>query len=225
MRRVPFGFYNLAPAGDPDRGPAFVARESEAIVNNRPRNPLRRRPKVFGVVEAIGRRLPELERYDLIRDTSSPSRANVALYVRKGLEVGTVRWIDHRLSWPRVLHPGLHEPRSTLAVTVEGWTVVVAHAPQVGRPMDGARAEWLDIETRLLASANRNWPVLLLSDSNALWDELERRVEGAVMGGTPIESAHARYAALKRVRVRPSVGGVPMLSDHKRCLLGTAIRS
>lgn len=223
MRRVPFGFYNLAPAGDPDRGSAFVARESEAIVNNRPRNPLRRRPKVFGVVEAIGRRLPDLERYTLIRDTSTLSRANVALYVRKGLKVGSVRWIDHQRDWKRPLHPGMHEPRSTLVVTVEQWSIVVAHAPQVGDPMKAARAEWLDIEAHLLAAANRSWPVLLLSDSNALWDELRDRVAGTVMEGTPIESAHARHAVLRRVRVKPSVGGVPMLSDHKRCLLGTAI--
>lgn len=225
MRRVQFSFYNLAPAGDPQRGPAFVTREAEAIVNNHPRNPLRRRPKVFGVVEAIGRRLPELEHYQLIRDTSTASRANVALYVRKGLKVGTVRWIDHRLSWPRVLHPGLHEPRSTLVVTVEDWTVVVAHAPQVGERMNGARAEWLDIEAHLLAAANRNWPVLLLSDSNALWDELQKRNEGTAMGGTPVESAHVRHARLKNIRTPESIRGVPMLSDHRKCLLGTAVRA
>jgi hypothetical protein len=224
MRRLQFGFYNLAPAGDPQRGPAFVARESEAIVNNRPRNGLRRHPKVYGVVEAIGRRLPELEHYTMIRDTSTPSRANIALYVRKGLKVGTVRWIDHQREWKRPLHPGMHEPRSTLVVTVEDWTVVVAHAPQVGAPMAAARDEWLAIEAHLLAAANRNWPVLLLSDSNALWDELLKRNAGTAMGGTPIESAHTRFAVLRRVRVRPSVGGVPMLSDHKRCLLGTAVR-
>lgn len=225
MERVQFAFYNLAPAGDPNRGPAFVTRESEAIVNNRPRNPLRRRPKVYGVVEAIGRRLPELKRYHLIRDTSRPSRANVALYVRKGLKFGSVRWIDHEIPWPRVLHSGQHEPRSTLVVTVEGWTIVVAHAPQVGAAMKAARDEWLTIEARLLAAANHDWPVLLLSDSNALWDELLNRNEGTAMGGTPIESAHTRHAVLRHVRVRPSVMGVPMLSDHKRCLLGTAVRA
>lgn len=223
MKRLPWAFYNLAPAGDHDRGPTFVARESEAIVNNRPRNPLRRRPKVFGVVEAIGRRLPELEGYALVRDTSTPSRANVALYVRKGLFPVGIHWIDHERDWKRPLHPGMHEPRSTLVVTVEGWTVVVAHAPQAGAAMAAARAEWLDIEAHLLAAANRNWPVLLLSDSNELWDELQKRNEGTAMGGTPIESAHVRHATLRRVRVRPSVGGVPMLSDHKRCLLGTAV--
>lgn len=231
MRRVQFGFYNLAPAGDPNRGIGQVTREAEAIVNNQPHNPLRRRPKVFGVVEAIGRNLPHLDHYEQVSLKANRSVANLALYVRADLHRKSEQWIMHTREWKRPLHPGMHEPRATLVVPVEDWTIVVAHAPQapmrhlpaeVNDTLEAARGEWLDVVAEQL---RRPGPVLLLSDSNGLWDDLLRRVEGVAMAGTPIESAHARHATLRRIRTPGSLGGVQMLSDHKRCLLGTAIRA
>lgn len=231
MKRCTFGFYNLAPAGDPNRGPAFISRESAAIVNNAPRNPQRRRPKVYGVAEALGRNLPHLDRYELVASKHNKSTANLGLYVRDDLDRGNEQWIIHERLWRRPLHPGWHEPRATLVVPIEDWTVVVAHAPQapmrhlaadVNDTLEAARSEWL----RIVAEAiTRPGPVLLLSDSNGLWDDLCKRVKGTVTAGTPIESAHARNATLNNVTTPSEIDGVPLLSDHERCLLGTAVKA
>lgn len=226
MKRIRFAFYNLAPAGDPQRGPFFVARELNAIANNRPYRPWRRRPKVIAVSEAIGRRLPELKRYRLIRDTSTPGRANLALYVLRRLKVTDVEWVDHEREWPRVLHSGMHPARSTLVCRVEDWTVIVGHAPQApttakrtaNEGLTSARGEWVSIVARLLHRYDR---VLLLTDPNGLGDDLMRAVPGMRTGGTAVEAAHVKGGALSW-RTRAVVNGVRMLSDHKRCLLGRA---
>ena len=228
MKRLTFAFYNLAPAGDPQRGPFFVERELRALANL-PRRPWRRRRKVIGVSEAIYRRLPQLPGYRLIRSRETRSRENVALYVLDRLKVGRIEWIDHEETWPRPLHPGRHEPRSTLVVEVEDWTVVVSHAPQVGRLIALARNEWLNILADLLRSKAHRvrgevHPVVALTDPNALGPALVRRVPGTVSGGTAVEAVHGNGITLTEVHTPGEVNGVPMLSDHKRALIGTAVR-
>lgn len=216
MRRLPAAFYNLAPAGDPNRGLPFVTRELSAIANNLNHDPARRRPKVIGVCEAINRKLPELEGYRLIRSTQSMSRANVALYVRDTLELGETDWVRHEKTWPRMNdHSLTHESRTTLAQEVEDWRVIVGHAP-VGFGAEAAREEWLDILTGLLHVPG---PVVALTDPNRLGDDLHHRVPSAVTGGTPIEAVLGRGVVLDMVMTPGIVNQVPMLSDHRRCLL------
>jgi hypothetical protein len=224
MRRCSFACYNLAPAGDMDRGPDFVQRELAAIANNLSPDPERRRPKVIGICEAVDRTMPELERFNLVRSTLNRSRANIALYVRDDLEIGAPEWVMHTRTWPRPLHPelGPHEPRATLVVPVENWTVVVSHAPQIGEGIGPARDEWVDIVAGLVS---RPGPVLLLSDPNGLGEELVRRVPELRKGGTPIEAVHAHRAKPKRIQTPEIVNGIKMLSDHKKCLMGRAVRT
>lgn len=226
MKRLTFVFYNLAPAGDPNRGPAFVERELRALANL-PKRPWFPRRKVIAVAEAINRTLPELPGYTLIHSTETPSRANVALYVLDRLKVGKVEWVDHEVTWPRTEHPGTHEARSTLIVEVQGWTIIVSHAPPAGRGTRPARSEWVRKMAALLrrvAFGKEGRPTVLLSDPNALGGHLTGLMPGQLAsGGTLIEAVYARDVTLKNVRTPFLVRGVPMLSDHKKALIGRAV--
>lgn len=231
MKRCSFAFYNLAPANDPMRGEAQVTRELTAIANLvDPQTGRRKRPKVLGVCEAVGRPLPELRRYELLRTRENPSKANVALYVRDDLRHGEPRWVMHEKGWPKIFGPGLHEPRATLVVKVENWRIVVAHAPQAPREvfpqatqnaLEDARREWLDIMERLL---DRDGPVLLVSDPNGLADELEQRVHALDTKGGTGEAVHALGAHVEGFQLLGEANGVAMLSDHEQFRAGEAVK-
>lgn len=123
------------------------------------------KPAVIGVVEALGNHLPELPGYTLIRDTSTPSRANIAAYVRDDLDPTHIQWHDLKVGWARTKYPGNHEPRSILTFRIGGrFRVIVAHHPPAGAGKR-ARAEHF---ARLVTLLNRNllWPVALLWDAN-----------------------------------------------------------
>jgi hypothetical protein len=236
MKRISFAAYNLGPAGDRPRRQG--RREILAIL--RKRDAKGRRRKVLALFEAIDWRLPRvmpwLLGYRLIRDTSTPGRANLALYVLRRLKVTDVEWIDHEREWPRVLHDGNHPARATLFCRVEDWPTIVGHGPQAATPefwerfmsreraqhtavkINEARDECLSIWVRLLRAHDR---VLLLTDPNGLGDDLMRAVSGMRTGGTAVEAAHVKGGALSW-RTRAVVNGVRMLSDHKRVLLGRA---
>lgn len=234
MKRATFAFYNLAPAGDPHRGPEQVRLELNAIANNHAPDPDRKRPKVIGNVECIDRHIPRLVGYHApIRSTASKSRANVALHVSARLTLGRTEWVDLSKTWPRPLHPdaGPHEPRSILVQQVEDWTIVVGHAPQEPREvfaratnaaiMD-ARAEWLDAMVTLM---QRTGPVLALTDPNALASVLVKRLGSTtVVGGDGTDSVIGRHVTILGAPTPGVVNGVRLLSDHKKCLLGSAVR-
>ena len=155
MRRVRYAVYNMGPVGDAvtnDRAPL----ELNALAGNRRR--IARRRKGVALLECAGRNLPRLAHYHPpIHDRSNPSRANLGLYVLDRLRLGQRDWIQHRETWPRVLHRGEHPARVTMLQEVEGWLWVVTHAPQgvwptwhTDRPalanaLEDARAEWVDI--------------------------------------------------------------------------------
>lgn len=217
MRRVPFAFENLAPPTDPFRGPAIVGRELRAIANNVNRDPDRPHPKVIGLCEAIGHRLPTLDGYgDAYRSLKTRGRANLALYVRDGLDVA-VRWHDLARTWPRTETTGTHPARSILEARVEDWTVIVGHAPPLGRGTAAAREEWLAAMVELLGDDRGT--VLALTDPNGLGAELARKT-GATHGGTGTDAVHGRGIVLDAVLTPHAVNGVPMLTDHRCCLLG-----
>jgi hypothetical protein len=225
IKVVPFAFENLAPAGDPGRGPTQVRLEQEALANLHNRDRRRRRPKVIADVECIHRPMPMLAGYQLVRDTRDLSHANVALYVRDGLHIGGVKWTMCTKTWPRPEHPdaGPHEPRVILAVRVEDWTFVVAHAPQVAPKTGPAREEWLDVLEQVIKQAPAK--VLCLSDPNGLGDDLARRMPNLTTSkeSTPTDAAHARGADLEDVRFLRDVNGIRMLTDHHGALLGRAV--
>lgn len=215
MKRVPFAFENLGPA---DR-PFQIDRELRALANLLNPDPDRRRPKVLGVCEAVGKVLPDtLTPYRLIRDRSTPSRANIALYLLARLHVEAIRWHDLRETWPRTEHPGIHEPRSILRVEVEGWRVLVGHAPPIAPESGKARDEWHDAMVDLMTSVG---PVLALVDPNSVLILDRGRI---VTAGTNIEAVVGRNIVLDGAFTPGSVNGVPMLTDHRRALLGRARR-
>lgn len=213
MKRLPFTFENLGPT---DR-PAQIEAELRAQANDLRRDPDRRQPKVIGVCEAIGKRLPHLARYGApIRDTSPPGRANLALYVLDRLE-SDWSWIDLHETWPRTEHPGTHPPRSLLVAQVDDWRVIVGHAPPLGRGTADARNEWLTaIGAQIHAVSG---PVLALTDPNGLAARLLR--PNVVTSGSPVEAAHGKGVILDAHTVEV-LNGVPMRTDHRRCLVGTA---
>jgi hypothetical protein len=221
MRRVSFVVYNLGPPSDPDRGPLYVKRELNALANVKPHDGDRKRPKVIGTMEAIGRPMPEIAGYRKIRDTRNSSRANLCLYVLDRLDLGETHWIQHRETWPRMNdHTKTHPPRATLVQEVEDWHVALGHAP-VGHGTAAARTEWLTITEDVLRNPA---PVLLLSDPNGLGEELRRRVPSSVAAGTRIEAVHARHAVIDAAVTPSVVNGVPLLSDHHQALLGRVSR-
>lgn len=57
--------------------------------------------------------------FELVRDRSSESRANVAAYVRRG-HVRYARFVDLRATWRKTEHAGQHAPRSFLVLII-GW--------------------------------------------------------------------------------------------------------
>lgn len=229
-RVMPFAFENLAPAGDPFRGPVQVKLELSAIANNHNHNKNRQRPKVIGCVECIHRSMPKLNNFQgPFRSTKNASRANMALYVLKGVKVGPTEYVDLHETWPRPLHPkaGHHEPRSILIKEVAGWTVVVSHAPQApGRfpkatneAIIRARKEWLDVMVKI---AKRPGPVLILTDPNGLADELHHRVPKLCVEGEPADAALTNATFVDGTQLPSALNGIQMLTDHKKCLLGKA---
>lgn len=223
MRRFPFTFENLGPANRPVQ----IRLELGAQANNVRYDPDRRRPKGLAGCEALHKILPRLDHYGRpIHDTSSRSRANLFLYVLDRLNHGSPKWVDHSQTWPRTKHPewtdGIHEPRSTMLVRVEGWRVVVGHAPPGTRGAGPAREEWLDIMATILRTESR--PVLMLTDPNGLGNELVRMGGSKVVtGGSQVEAVHGnRLVVLDHAQTVETLNGVPMRTDHGRCLIGRA---
>lgn len=227
---MPFAFENLAPAGDPFRGPAQVKLEISAMANNHNHDKNRRRPKVIACVECIHRSMSKINNYQgPFRSTKNLSRANMALYVLGGIEVGPTEFVDLHETWPRPLHPsaGPHEPRSILIKKVAGWSIVVAHAPQApGRfpkatneAIIRARKEWLEAMVKI---AKRPGPVLILTDPNGLGDELHHRVSVLCIDGEPADAVLTNATLTTAAELPSHLNGIQMLTDHKKCLLGTA---
>lgn len=78
-------------------------------------------PRTFAVflVETTGYDLPGFGAFELVRDRSSESRANVAAYVRRG-HIRFSEWVDLEKTWKATDHPGQHAPRSLLVLVI-GW--------------------------------------------------------------------------------------------------------
>jgi hypothetical protein len=244
VRRFPFAHENLGPAGD-RRDPAQVPREINALGNNislvRNRtlplgDPLRRRPKGIGLTEATGHRLPSLRGYGTpIRNRKTEGRANLALYVRNGLEGPPPHWVDHKATWPKVNDPNQrHAARATLIKELydHGPTIVVGHAPQAPNPrlpdatnraLVEAREEWVDITARIL----RGYPnVVWLGDPNGSLDEVLIALGDpkAVKSSDPTDAVLLRGFIIKAASTPSHVNRVPMLTDHRKALLGRAVK-
>jgi hypothetical protein len=247
VRRFPFAHENLGPAGD-RRDSLQVPRELNAVGNNIRRvdsrivtapDLRRRRPKGIGLTETIGHRLPNLLHYgEPIRSTKTLGRANVSLYLRNGLEGPPARWIDHKATWPKVNDPNQrHAARATLVKEIvgrreDGPTILVGHGPQAPNPrlpkatnaaLVEAREEWVDITARLLRSYIR---VIWLGDPNGLLDEVLVQLGDpkAARGGDATDAVLVRGFTIESAATPSNVNGIPMLTDHRKALLGVAVK-
>lgn len=211
-RREAVWFYNL----DNGRPDAVVNQEIKAILSTR--------PAIFAGCEATGLRIDDHPEYRRVRDTSTRSRSNMVLLVRKDLPFKAGGWIDFASTWPRTEGPGTHEPRSFPHATVLGQVVAVVHLP----PENAAKADWLQAECiDALAALN---PDIAIGDFNGRKgdpgrdapDALARRIRGRTVG-VRIDCAVVRNGLRVRgVKYPTKVGKigrrVRLLSDHHHAL-------
>jgi len=206
-----------------------VTKEVRALLDSR--------PVFLGLCEATGYDLPGVEGYRLTRDTSTKSRANVAVYVAVDL-ARKVTWHDCSETWTRTEHPGTHEPRSWIEVRVGGCQFLNGHQPPKGTDnTTKAQQEGIDLVDARMAPWHRDdWqgktdeekadakacPRLALADWNRGPSEsgpgpkaLTDQIDGWV-GGKHIDLAVCRGKEvwLREAVYKDTVAGVPLLSDH-----------
>lgn len=195
------------------------------------------RPRVAGVVEVIGDHLQPVPGYQLVRDTSRRSRANIAAYVREDCELRRSWWIDHETTWTRTSHTGTHEPRSTLVLGVGAAQVLVAHQVPLGT--DNSHKGQLEI-VHALELVMAPWrrprlrdtaPELSLADMRArpralLWDDNAPGLLGLgsdYLGpriGAQRHGEHLDNLLERNVPAHPGgeyvkhAGGVELATDH-----------
>lgn len=227
IERFPFSHENLGPAGD-RKDPDQVPRELNAIGNNLNPDRRRRRPKAIGLTEAMGHRLPVMEKYgEPIRSIKTPGRANLALYLRDGLEGPEPEWVQHTETWARTEHPGTHPARATLIKDIfHGPSVVVGHAPPITRSGPGsshdARQEWIELTARIIRGRTH---VIWLGDPNGLLDEVVQWLgdEKVATAGTATDAVLVKGFSIDAASTPGVVNRIPMLTDHKKALLGRAV--
>lgn len=217
----------------PAEGQRQVTAELHAMASDKPAG--------IGLNEAIGWHLPPLPGYDLVRDTSTPSRANVAAYVRVGL-LRNHRWVDHHQTWRKTRHAGIHPARSTLVLDLVGTEVIVAHNPP--RFTDNtlvAQRELVYRVARIMAptrrpefkdlpgprqSAELARPRLVVWDANqpvtagldVFGPAYLAHLVGGQVFGRGIDCAVGRNVRCRSVRYLTSLRGVRFRSDHKHAV-------
>lgn len=230
-RQMTTYLYNL----DNHRADAVVEREVRAILSTK--------PTTLDLIEVTGNRLPKVDGYRIIRaDRDGPrarERGNIASYVREGLHVSHVDWIDLRGVWPRPHGGGMHEARSFLSYRIEGVAKVIGHqAPRNARGWEGLQREGIDaVADRMnrwrerddLSAAQRLVERfrarILLWDGNAVLGDrgpnpadMANRIGGRVYNGHRIDHAVARNVKMKRIDVLSKVADVRLQSDHGRAV-------
>lgn len=224
-------FYNLATANE--RGLGHAAANAQVVQEIRAQ--LNTGPLVAGYVEAIGWHLPGTittdngTRYKLIRDTSTPGRANIAAYVPEAAHLTRVRWHDLAFRWPAEHGGGLHPARSFLSFLVDGTKYVVAHQPPNQPQVTHAelvkgQTEGIDRLTRMLdgrTGVGRHRPAVVLADFNRAGNaagpgpaELAHRIGGQVVNAARVDNAVVRGLVVTGVHYVNHLGGLTMNSDH-----------
>lgn len=199
-------------------------------------------PAVLALCEVIGYRLPSVQGYQMIRDTSEPGRANLAAYVRVDLDVTRIRWIDCHETWSKPKGPGRHWPRRILTFFAGEMQLTVVHQPP--RWVDNeypAQKEGLAKLTHLMAPWTRGtWakktreqretarqrPRAAIGDYNRTGEDsgpgpavLAEQVDGRVVPGGRIDCAVLSGQIEVLEVTRPDrVAGVEFKSDHPHAL-------
>lgn len=170
-------------------------------------------PRIY-LCETQGKRLDPIKGYDLIRDRSTPGRANLAAYVANG-DGGFLRYryVDTKARWYRRQHPGMHPARAILVVRFIGDDAkpeqdVVVHLPPAGADTHRATQETWDAIIRVAAPWRRMAPGTgryrealrvrrrVLGDLNgspgSMWVKRARRLLRADQCGHRIDAALVR---------------------------------
>jgi hypothetical protein len=247
--RFPFAHENLGPAGD-RTDPGQVLRERNALANNIRRTDgrivakpdrRRRRPKAIVNTEATGHPRHELAHYGKpISSTKTLGRANIVRYLRDGLEGPPADWVDHKATWPKINDPSkVHPARATLVKHLyHGPSVIGGHAPQAPRrggpnplpertnkALEDARDEWVAITVAIIR--NIPWAVWL-GDPNGLLPRVRAQLADqrirVTISPDPTDAVLVRGFTLDGALTPDTVNGVPMLTDHRKALLGRAVR-
>ena len=231
-RTYPLQFYNI----DNGRPPDQVAKELRALLGAR--------PAILGLCETTNIKLPGVDDYRLLRDTSKPGRDNIAAYVKASLEVSDVKWWDMKQTWSRTEYEGTHPPRSILEFRAGRLRVWVAHQPPKGTDnTKAAQQESIDkLEARMAPWTRDDWstrtsadkkaakaqPRVLLWDANRKPDEdgpgpkmLGQRIDGGTAGHR-IDCSTGRggdVETVSNVRYVDKIGGVTLRSDHGSAFL------
>lgn len=220
-----FQFYNCAPPGKHIGGPRALTKELHAL--------LAESPIVLGLAETIGYRLPEVKNFHLLRDTSTPGRANVAAYVSTTVALTNVHWHDLHKGWPATEHPGIHAPRAFLSFDAPNFKGVVHHEPPdapgagpareeskaavVGSFAPWTRSDWDRRDEAAQKRAKARARVLLM-DANGNQREIADRTGGSlVVPG--IDTGVLLNATCVSAEYVKHVGGVPLGSDHGHALV------
>jgi hypothetical protein len=220
--------YNL----DNHRDPEQVNAEVKALLNVGEDKD--KRPAFLALCEAVGYDLPTPTGFHLVRDRSTPSRANIAAYVRNDLWGGAVKWFDLKHTWTRT-NPGAsgqHEPRSYVRFRVGTMPVFVVHQPP--KQVDNAKAaqqEGIDLLVREMkpdsdaSQDNRDRPRFAVGDFNRRKGEegpgpdmLAGRISGKNECNKIDTVVRRGQGKVEDVTYPVKVGGVVLKSDHGHAL-------
>jgi hypothetical protein len=224
-------FYNAGPQQSRTR-PGSASRDLGGLLREY-------HPRAAIAVEVVGDQLAPHPGYALVRDTSTPARANVCAYLREDCQLRRTWWIDHRTRWHRTEHDQheLHPPRSSLVMGVGQLQLLGAHNVPLGtdathegqlelvQALHLVMAPWKrprirDRAPELSLEAMKARPRLLLWDDNAPAgtqglgaDYLAPKVQGQ-RHGARIDNAVARQLPGARAEYVWHAGGVQLATDH-----------
>jgi len=208
-----------------------VQKEIKAILNLEA--PLENRPAMLAMCEAFYT-MHDRKGFVKVRNTKNKSRKNIAVYVRKDLFGGGIKWHDLKETWTRT-NPGAtgqHEPRSYPAFKLGIMQVVAIHQPP--KQVDNAKAaqqEGIDLLVSIMKpgpDANdhaKSKPRLSIGDYNKRQGESgpgpdmhAKKISGNPHG-KKIDCAVKRGdGSIKDLSYPEGVRGVQFKSDHGHAL-------
>jgi len=189
-------------------------------------------PDLFLGCEGVGKgRLPNDDKYGVIRDLSTEGRANIFAYAKGGIPA--FEWKDMKLKFPKKPGtPGMHAARSFVRFNYKGAQIVVAHnqpdwfGTGPSRLEHEARlvhnlAPWTDLEQWKqrkidVREESRARARMLFWDRNMQMPEAREfaeRVDGWVVG-EEIDCAITRHVTVINKGYTRKVNGHTVHTDH-----------
>lgn len=179
-------------------------------------------PFLIFCIEAIGNRLPRLDGMTLLQDDSTPSRANIAVYVDKHARHTGLNWIDLKTTWPRTEGPGIHPPRSFPWLVPNGLQAIGVHqAPKNAKTVMEAQREGIEALESLMGRGVPTRASLALGDFNRSKTDLgpgpatlAKAIGGKVLGERIMCGVGKNLGLLHKSTYHTSADGIPIKADH-----------